>query len=103
LIDALIPGDIQGLAERSLRTACEGNGGKGVELNARFDRRPNDQATLNGKLALEAIDNFLLKLGVGHFTDHVMPDEDVREDLSRLLGDAQRAFSADLERYASAR
>ena len=100
LIDAVIPGDIQGLAEKSLHAACEGNHGRGVELDARFDRRPGGNATVSGQLALETIDNFLVKLGAAHFSHHILPDEDVRADLSRLLRDAQRAFSADLERYA---
>ena len=69
----------------------------------RFDRRPDGHATLDGQLVFEALDNFLVKLGVGHFSSHVMPDEDVRADMSRLLSDAQQAFSADLERYGSQR
>ncbi|MET0385935.1 MAG: hypothetical protein ABW321_08245 [Polyangiales bacterium] len=100
LIDVFIPGNIQGLAEKFVTAACRGNGGKGVELAVRFDRRPNGQATLDGAIALEAIDNFLVKLGVGHFNSHVMPDDDVRTELNRLLMDVQRAFSADLEHYA---
>ena len=103
LIDALIPGDIQGLVEKSLATACLGNQGKGAALDVRFDRRPDGHATLDGQLVFEALDNFLVKLGVGHFSSHVMPDEDVRADMSRLLSDAQQAFSADLERYGSQR
>lgn len=102
LIDAFIPGDIQSLMEKSLATACQGNGGKGVELGVRFDRRPGGSATLDGGLVLEAIDNFLVKLGVDYFSDHMLPDDDVREDVARLMDDLQRAFSADLERYARA-
>lgn len=103
LIDAIIPGDIQGLAQKFLRTACEGNSGRGVQFDAQFDRPPGGQATVNGEIAFEAIDNFLVKLGVSHFSEYVMPDQAARADLSRLLLDLQRAFSADLQRYASAR
>ena len=100
LIDLVIPGDIQGLFEKSLEIACNGNSGKGVELKVRYDQRPEGNATLDGAITLEAIDNFLVKLGVGFFSDHLMPDDDVRTDVARLLNDVQSAFSADLERYA---
>jgi hypothetical protein len=101
LIDALIPGDIQGLVEKSLATACQGNHGRGAELNVRIDRRPSGHTTVDGQLVFEAIDNFLVKLGVGHFNGHLMPDDDVREEMARLLSDAQQAFSADVERYSA--
>jgi hypothetical protein len=102
LIDAVIPGNMQGLFEKSLTTACKGNLGKGVELHARYDRRPGGNATIDGAVAVEAVDNFLVKLGVGYFSDHLMPDDDVRADTARLMADMQSAFTADLERYARA-
>jgi hypothetical protein len=102
VIDAFIPGDIQGLIEKSLQTACQGNDGKGIELNARFDGQPSTSATITGALAFEAIDNFLVKLGVGYFTEHVLPNDDVRADIKRLTSDIHSAFSADLEHYARA-
>jgi hypothetical protein len=102
VIDMFIPGDIQGLIEKSLATACHGNGGKGITLNARYDQRPGGNATLDGVLAFEAIDNFLVKLGFGYLSDHMLPDDGVRENISQLMRDLQGAFSADLERYARA-
>lgn len=103
LIDMFIPGDIQGLIEQSLATACRGDGGQGVTLNVRYDRRPQGNATLDAALTLEAIDNFLVKLGFGYFSDHVLPDEAARANTSRLMVDVHNAFTADLERYARAR
>lgn len=101
VIDVLIPGDIQGLIEKSLTTACKGNDGKGAELDVSVDRQRGELAALHGRFGVEVIDNFLVKLGVSHFSDHIMPDEDVRGDIARLLSDSQRAFAADLARYVS--
>jgi hypothetical protein len=102
VIDMFIPGDIQGLIEKSLATACNGNGGRGITVEARYDGRPEGNATLDGAIVFEAIDNFLVKLGFGYFSDHMLPGADVREDISQLLRDLQSGFSADLERYARA-
>jgi hypothetical protein len=100
VIDLFIPGDIQGLIEKSLATACHGNGGRGMVIDVRYDRRPEGRATLDGELVLEAIDNFLVKLGFGYFTDHILPDDHVREDISQLMNELHAGFTADLERYA---
>jgi hypothetical protein len=90
------------LIEKSLATACNGNAGRGITLDVRYDRRPEGNATLDGALTFEAIDNFLVKLGFGYFSDHMLPDDGVRENISQLMRDLQGAFSADLERYARA-
>ena len=79
---------------------CDGDGGKGIELKVCYDQRPEGNATLDSARTFEPIDNFLVKLGVGYFSEHLMPDDDVRADVQPLLNDAQRAFSAGLERYA---
>jgi hypothetical protein len=100
LIDAFIPGDIKGLIEKTLTTACQGNEGRGVEFHARFDRRPDGNATLDGAVVLEAIDSFLVRLGVDYFSDDLMPSEQVRKDVERLMNDLQRAVASDLEQYA---
>lgn len=102
VIDMFIPGNIQGLIEQSLSIACHGDSGRGVTLKVRYDRRPEGNATLDGALTLEAIDNFLVKLGFGWFSAHVLPDDGARENSSRLMVDLHQAFTADLERYARA-
>jgi hypothetical protein len=104
VIDMFIPGDIQGLIEMSLATACKGNGGKGISFDVRYDRRPDSgsNATLHGALSFEAIDNFLVKLGFGYFSDHLLPNDNVRANAKHLMTELQSAFSADLERYARA-
>jgi hypothetical protein len=105
LIDALIPGDIESLIEKALETACKGNQGKGIELAVHFDRQPSGasaNATLDGAVTFEAIDNFLVKFGVAHFTDHMLPSEAVRADVERLMRDVHSAFAEDLRRYAQA-
>jgi hypothetical protein len=102
LIDVFIPGNLEGLITRFLSTACQGNDGKGLEIRSRFDRRPSGSATVDAAFGIEALDNYLVKLGVGHFNDHVLPDRDVSADMKRLMSDAQSAFSADIERYARA-
>lgn len=103
LIDAIIPGDMQGLFDKALSAACYGNHGNGVELKLQYEREPEQPARMGGAVALEAIDNFLVKLGVGFFNDRLMPDDAVREDTRRLLRDVHAAYAADVERYARAR
>jgi len=103
LIDAFIPGDLRSLITEFLTTACNGNEGRGIALTVRFDQRPTTVATIDAKFGIEALNNFLVKVGVGFFNDRVMPDEDVSADVTHLMIDAQGAFSADLERYARAR
>jgi hypothetical protein len=73
-----------------------------VTLDVHYDRRPEGNATLDGALTFEAIDNFLVKLGFGYFSDHVLPDAAARDNSARLMTELQAAFSADLERYARA-
>lgn len=100
LIDAFIPGNLHDLITEFLTTACQGNEGRGIALAVRFDQRPSTVATIDAKFGIEALNNFLVKLGLRFFNDRVMPDEDVDADVKRLMIDAQGAFSADLERYA---
>jgi hypothetical protein len=106
VIDLFIPGNIQSLVDKALRVACHGNSGKGLELRARYfggAGGASDHGTLDGGLTIEAVDDFLVKLGVSHFNHYVLPNEDQRADLRRVFADVQRAFSQDLERYAQAR
>lgn len=100
VIDAFIPGDLQSLITEFLTTACKGNEGRGVALNVRMDQRESGITTVDAKLGFEALNNFLVKLGLRFFNDRVMPNEDVNLELKRLAVDVQGAFAADLERYA---
>lgn len=103
LVDAFIPGDLDSLITQFLTTACHGNEGRGIALTVRLDQRPSTVSTIDAKLGFEALNNFLVKLGVGFFNDRVMPNEDVSAEFKRLMVDAQGAFSADVERFARGR
>jgi hypothetical protein len=103
VIDLFIPGNIQSLVDKALRVACHGNSGKGLELRARYAGGASGHASLDAGLTIEAVDDFLVKLGVSHFNHYVLPNEDQRADLRRVFADVQRAFSQDLERYTQAR
>ncbi len=103
IVDAFIPGDLQSLITEFLTTACRGNEGRGVALTLRMDQRENGVGTVDARLGFEALNNFLVKLGLRFFNDRVMPDEDVNAELARLMVETQGAFAADIERFARGR
>ena len=102
-VDAFIPGDLQSLITEFLTTACKGNEGRGVAVTIRVNQRDNGITTVDARGGFEALNNFLVKLGLRFFNDRVMPDADVTEETHRLMAEFQGAFRADLERFARAR
>ncbi|HEX2678138.1 MAG TPA: hypothetical protein VHM19_15895 [Polyangiales bacterium] len=100
LIDAVMPGDLQSLAEKLVATACHGNDKRGITMQLQLDQGTESDSVVSARGALEAPDNFLIRMGVQYWNDHLRPDPAVSTDVSRLLRDAQAALSADVERYA---
>lgn len=103
VLDVFVPGDIHGLMMRFMTTACRGNVGKGVTMDAELAHAPKMRTTLEGRVALEALDNFFVRLGVSYWNDHVAPDDDATQDILRVQQDALSALSADVDGYVRAR
>ena len=103
VLDVFVPGDIHGLMMRFMTAACRGNVGKGVTMDVEFARAKTMRTTLEGRLALEALDNFFVRLGVSYWNDHVAPNDDATQDILRVQQDALSALSADVDGYIRAR
>lgn len=100
LVDAFIPGNMESLTRDFFEVATRGNGGKGVV--ARFDvgsDGPSGQGVFAGSLAVEALDNFLVKTGVGIVNDRVLPSDDASDDNERFAAELHDAFVKDLGRF----
>jgi len=102
LIDVFIPSNMKQLTIDFLRTALEGNEGKGLSLEVVHDQpAPGQDATTQIAVGIEVLDNALLRLGARMVNDRVVPDEDESADIERALWDAHRAFRSDLERFST--
>lgn len=100
LVDVFIPSNIEELSNSFLRTAVEGNHGRGAVVEVRHDRpSTEDNATIEVAAGVEALDNFLVTLGMGIAADRIIPDEDEASDIERGLWDAHLAFKSDLARF----
>lgn len=100
LVDAFIPGNIESLTRDFFTVAAKGNGGKGVVVHADVG---SQEEGAGGVLVLsadvEALDNFLVKMGVGVVNNRVLPDDDVIADGKRFAAELHDAFVKDLTRF----
>jgi hypothetical protein len=100
-IDVMIPGNIEELTREFLSTACNGNEGQGMALDVRARQAPGDgPGTLAISSGAELLDNLLVSIAMRIASQRLLPDEDVREDLGKLLARFERAFGEDLQRFA---
>jgi len=102
LVDAFIPGNIESLTRDFFDVAVRGNDGRGVTVNVAVGSLAAGQpGALEVGLGLEALDNFMVKMGVGIVNQRVVPDEDESKDIDRLNLRMHQAFSKDFERFAA--
>lgn len=102
LVDAFIPGNIESLTRDFFDVAVRGNDGKGVTLDVTAGSVAAGQpGALELALGVEALDNFMVKMGVGIVNQRVVPDEDESEEADRLNLRLHQAFSKDFERFAA--
>ncbi len=102
LIDAFIPGNIASLTRDFFDVAVRGNDGKGVTLDVAVGAATSGQpGVLEIGLGVEALDNFMVKMGVGIVNQRVVPDDDESADIDRLKLRMHQAFSKDFERFAA--
>ncbi len=102
LIDAFIPGNIESLTRDLFTTAVRGNEGRGVSIEVDVGAPARGQlGAVEVALGLEALDNFMVKTGVGIVNQRMVPDEDESRDIDRLNLRLHQAFSRDFERFAT--
>jgi hypothetical protein len=102
LVDAFIPGNMESLTRDFFEVAVKGNGGKGVVLHMDVGSEgTSGQGVFAGSLAVEALDNFLVKTGVGIVNDRVLPSDDASDDNERFAAELHDAFVKDLYKFQS--
>jgi hypothetical protein len=101
LVDAVIPGNMESLTRDFLTVAAKGNGGKGFTMAGKIGAA-NDTTT-NGALEfgvdVEALDNFMIKIGVGMVNERMMPSNDAIDEIKAYSAAVQGAFAKDFARY----
>jgi hypothetical protein len=101
LVNFFIPRSIDELMIEFLEVACNGNDGKGVVAEMRFENATEGQQTqVHFTSEFEGMDNFMVRIGMGIVSDRIIPDTDVSDDIRRLVFDTQDAFSKDLDSFA---
>jgi hypothetical protein len=100
LIDAFIPGNMRDLTLEFFRVATSGNDEKGIVIavDAGAEHAGGD-GVLEASIDLEALDNRLVKMGVGMANARLVPDEDVSADDKALVTEIHAAFAKDLARF----
>lgn len=102
VINFVLPRSIDQLATDFLTVAAEGNAGEGISGQVRFRQPgPGQLAEIQAGGAFEALDNFMVRLGMRIVSDRLIPDEAGMADLTRLISDVQAAFVRDLDRFAA--
>jgi hypothetical protein len=100
LIDAFIPGNMRSLTLDFFRVATSGNDKKGIAIGVRAgSAQPGGDGVLEAGIDLEALDNRLVKMGVGMVNARVVPDDDVSADDKALASEIHAAFAKDLARF----
>jgi hypothetical protein len=104
LVDAFIPGNIESITRDFLTVAAKGNGGKGVVANVKLGiaKEGSDKGVLELGIEGDALDNFLVKIGLGMVNERLIPDEKAIDEAKQFAAHAHDAFVQDLGRYEGA-
>jgi hypothetical protein len=102
MVDAFIPGDIVGIARDFITVAAKGNSGKGMILAGKIGvgKAGSDRGVLEAGVDLDALDNFLIKIGLGMVNERLVPKPEAIDELKAYAGAVQTAFAKDFDRYA---
>ena len=101
LVNLFIPRSIDELMLEFLDVACTGNNGKGVVAEMQFENGGQGKQTqVHFTSEFEGLDNFMVRIGMGIVSDRIIPDNDVSDDIRRLVFDTQDAFTKDLDEFA---
>jgi hypothetical protein len=101
LVDAFIPGNIESVTRDFLRVAAEGNGGKGLIAVAKLGagKEGSNRGVLEAGIDFDALDNFLVKIGLGMVNERLIPKPDALDEAQAFIGHAHEAFVKDLTRF----
>jgi len=100
VLDMFIPGNMEGLAREFLDVAVRGNGNRGIVARAELGApEPGTDAAVEVTGTMQALDNYLIRFGVGFVNDRLLPSEGAIEDGEKLASDLHAAFLRDLKRF----
>jgi hypothetical protein len=100
LLDAFIPGNMEGLTREFFEVATRGNNKKGIAIHSEIGSEvAGEKGAISTSLDVEALDNFLVKMGVGIVNDRVLPDDDAIHEQKALAAELHDAFVRDLTRF----
>ncbi len=101
LVDAMIPGNMESLTKDFLTVAATGNGGKGFTLAGKIGTagEGSKNGVIEGGFDFDALDNFLIKIGVGMVSQRLVPNNDALDEIKSYSGAVQAAFAKDFKRF----
>lgn len=101
LVDAFIPGNIESVTRDFLTVAAKGNNGKGLVgvLRLGVAKEGSTKGVLEAGIDFDALDNFLVKIGLGMVSDKLIPDPDAFQDIKKFSTDLYDGFVKDLGRF----
>ncbi|MDB4973991.1 MAG: hypothetical protein JWN48_2332 [Myxococcaceae bacterium] len=100
MVDAFIPGNIESVTRDFLNVAAKGNGGKGFIGALKLGTKEGaTKGVLETGVDFDALDNFLVKIGLGMVSDKLIPDADAFRDIKQFSTDLYDGFVKDLARF----
>ena len=99
-INFVLPRSIDQLARDFLTVATQGNNGRGIRGTVVFEQSAETgEAELHASGAFEALDNFMVRLGMRMVSDRLIPDTRTAEEIGSLVSGVQAAFVEDLDLF----
>ncbi|MBZ2188107.1 hypothetical protein K8B33_03300 [Alcanivorax sp. JB21] len=99
-INFVLPRSIDQLARDFLTVATQGNNGRGITGTVVFEQSAETgEAELHASGAFEALDNFMVRLGMRMVSDRLIPDTRTAEEIGSLVSAVQAAFVDDLDLF----
>jgi hypothetical protein len=103
MVDAFIPGNIESVTRDFLNVAAKGNNGKGLvaAMKLGIAKDGSNKGVLEAGIDFDALDNFLVKIGLGMVSDKLIPDPDAFKEIKQFSTDVYDGFVKDLARFES--
>jgi hypothetical protein len=101
LVDAFIPGNIESVTRDFLGVAAKGNGGKGLIAAAKIGvaKEGSDRGVLEAGIDFDALDNFLVKIGLGMVNERLIPKPEAIDEAKSYFGELHDGFVKDFKRF----
>jgi len=101
LVDAVIPGNIEGLARDFLSVTAKGIKGEGMLVAGKVGvgKEGSGHGVLELGVDFAALDNFLIKIGLGMVNERLVPNADALEEAKASSAALQTAFAKDFSRF----